>query len=201
MLAVITGDIAHSSKVPPDTMQQAHRQIEQVIADFQAVSECRGELYRGDALQIMVPKIQYAPVICIGLIAALAVEGLQVTLSLAIAPTKSAERVALSQGPAFVMSGQGLEETPRGGWSVHSSDSELTARLSLASELMGFILSRLTSKQAEILYYWLTHERCEQQQIANAFSMTRQNVSLHWRKAAGPHILRYLQQVEAWSTQ
>ena len=201
MLAVITGDIVHSSKVSPATMQQAHRRIEQVIADFAPRSQCRGELYRGDALQIMVPQPHYAPAICIGLIAALAMEGLQVTLSLAIAPANSAERVALSQGPAFTMSGQGLEDTPRGGWSVHSSDTDLAEKLSLPSELMGFILSRLTAKQAEILYYWLTHERCEQQQIADAFGMTRQNVSLHWRKAAGPHILRYLQQAEAWSAQ
>lgn len=200
MLAVITGDIVHSSRATAAVLSRAHRRIEQVIADFSESSGCRGELYRGDALQILVPEKHQAPAICVGLISALASEGLNITLSLAFAVAASAERVALSQGPAFELSGQGLEDTPRGGWSVHSSDEELTIRLGLATELVGFVLSKLTRKQAQILYYWLTHERCEQQQIAEAFGMTRQNVSLHWRKAGGPQLVRYLNQVERWLT-
>lgn len=198
MLAVITGDIVHSSKADPAALSQAHRRIEQVIAEFSQRSGCRGELYRGDAVQILVPEKLFAPTICIALITALAGQGLHITLSMAFAAAPSEARVALSQGPAFELSGQGLDNTARGGWSAHSSDKELAARLDLASELTGFILSKLTCKQADIVYYWLTHERCEQSQIASAFAMTRQNVSLHWRKAGGPQLVRYLNQAERW---
>lgn len=205
MLAVITADVVYSSKAAPELLREAQQQILTLLKRYTkpggsqgngSTPQGDGELYRGDGLQIALRNPQHALNCALELGTALATLNIQLTLSLAIGAGQLGESVGVSQGSVFVLSGRGLDSASRGQWKFSSDDSQLSAEFGCAVDLIGFIISQLTAKQAEVLHYWLTRQRCDQQSIASGLGMTRQNVSLHWRKAAGPHLARCLEQFE-----
>lgn len=196
MLGVITADLVHSAKASPDRLTEAQRAIEKLIQQGTDALGAKGELYRGDSFQLAVPEVENVLTCMLKFGATLASMGWQLTLSAAIGTGTLASKAGASQGDVFVLSGRELEQCPRGHWRFNSSDAALTAALGISTELTGFIVNQWTPKQAQVMSYWLQHPASDQQQIGQALGMTRQNVSLHWRKAGGPHIERYLKHGE-----
>lgn len=197
MLAVITADVVHSSKAAPDLLREAQRHLATTLKRYTKHAQGSGELYRGDGLQIALQAPQLALNCALELGTLLATLNLQLTLSMAIGKGELGDSVGVSQGSVFVLSGRGLDTASRGQWQFSSDLAQLAAEFTCSIDLIGFIISQMTAKQAEIVHYWLTHQRCDQQHIAKGLGMTRQNVSLHWRKAAGPQLARCLEQFEA----
>ena len=196
MLAVITADIVHSVKTEPQTLEHAQTYLRKRMASLRERDLGNGELYRGDGIQIALRDPHRALDCVLELSAFLATHGIKLTLSIAVADGHLNQSVGISQGPAFLLSGRTLDQASRGQWLFSSSQSQLSAEFYCTLDLLGFIVQQWTAKQAEVIHYWLTHDRCDQQTIAKGLQMTPQNVSLHWRKAAGPQLIRCLEQFE-----
>lgn len=193
MLAVITADLVHSGKAEQAQLRQAQAAVQHLVGGYR---DGLGQWYRGDALQVALPHSRAALQCTLELGTLLAQQSLQLTLSLALGEGQLDDSVSTSQGSAFVLSGQGLDTASRGQWRFFSDHPGLAAEFQCTVDLLGFVVSQLTPKQAEVVHYWITHQRCDQATIAAGLGMTRQNVSLHWRKAAGPQLARCLEHFE-----
>lgn len=196
MLAVITADVVYSAKTEPKLLERAQAYILERIAILRRQGLGDGELYRGDGIQIVLREPHRALECVLELGAFLATTGIKLTLSIAVAKGQLSPTVGVSQGPVFTLSGRSLDQASRGQWLFSSSHPQLSAEFNCTIDLLGFLVHQWTAKQAEVIHYWLTHERCDQQTIATGLKMTPQNVSLHWRKAAGPQLIRCLEQFE-----
>lgn len=196
MLAVITADVVHSSKIEPHILERAQSYALERMLLLREQDLGNGELYRGDGIQIVLREPHRALDCVLELGAFFAAHGINLTLSLAVADGQLSQSVGVSQGPAFTLSGRRLDQASRGQWLFSSGHSQLAAEFDCTLDLLGFIVQQWTAKQAEVIHYWLTHDRCDQQTIAKGLQMTPQNVSLHWRKAAGPQLIRCLEQFE-----
>ena len=196
MLAVITADVVQSAKTEPQLLKRAQTYMQERIALLREHDLGNGELYRGDGIQIALREPHRALDCMLELGAYLAYLGIKLTLSVAVAEGQLSQSVGVSQGPAFTLSGRTLDQASRGQWLFTSSHPQLSAEFDCTLDLIGFLVQQWTPKQSEVIHYWLTHERCDQQTIAKGLQMTPQNVSLHWRKAAGPQLARCLEQFE-----
>ncbi len=195
MLGVITGDLVHSSRASREQLREVQQRLQDIITSNQDRHRASGDMHRGDGFQLAFYHPFDAFVCAVDISCQLAMIKWQASLSIAVADGHLNQPVGRSHGPVFQLSGRQLEVLPRGQWRFSSSDSELEARLSMATQLIGHILSQLSPRQGEVISYWLNHQRCEQKQIADALQMTPQNVSLHWRKGAGNHLEDYLDNV------
>ncbi|RUO32012.1 hypothetical protein CWE12_03215 [Aliidiomarina sedimenti] len=199
MIAVLTGDLVHSSKLSEQQLNQAQQLLQQQI-NRHTQSGGRGELYRGDAFQLALPEARDAIKAALLVVCTLRANGVALTLSVGIGDGPVAKRSATAQQQAYVLSGRGLELTSRGELTVHSDHSAANQSLQLNTAFLSFLLQNLTRKQAEVLYDWVNHDFCEHHLVAERLQTSRQNVSLHLRKLGGHLVESYCQTFAQWLT-
>lgn len=195
MIAVLTGDLVRSSHLSREQIEQAEHQVRQLAQDY---SGCRSEWFRGDGFQVVVPNPDQTVAILVRLMCQLIAQGLSASVSAGIGPGDNDRRPGLAQGRAFELSGRGLEKSNRGEISLYFEQSELNQQVQLPTAFLSFLLSKLTSKQAQVIDDWVAHQFCDHQQVADRLAMTRQNVSLHLSKAGGSLIEQYQDNFKTW---
>ena len=81
----------------------------------------------------------------------------------------------------FIHSGRQLDAQEKGeiAFAKHYVNQDFV----LASKFLNRMLSQLTTKQAEVLYWYIKLDFPDQQSIANKLNMTRQNVNSHLLRA------------------
>lgn len=197
MIAVITGDLVRSSQLSAAQINQAERTVHRLTQEY-GETGCRSEWFRGDGFQLVAPAPERTVEILVRLVCQLTEQGLSATLSVGLGEGEIAARPGLSQGRVFELSGRGLEQNARGELSLHIDAPELNQQVQLPTAFLSFLLARLTARQAQVIDEWIAHGFCEHQQVADRLDMTRQNVSLHLRKAGAALIERYDETFGQW---
>jgi hypothetical protein len=159
--AVLTGDVIKSSRLPPAQLESVRSSL------ISAVDTARGwkrglvrgkpEFFRGDAWQLLLTDTAMALRVGVFLRASLLSRGLadsRVAIGLGEVEEISHERVSLSTGQAFVLSGKALDRmTLYSNMTIEvpKSVGPLSGWLSVASHLCDSLVGQWTTRQAELV--------------------------------------------------
>lgn len=200
MIAVLTGDIVNSTQLSESDYRLVTNNVKSSCEVLKQRFEAQWELYRGDGFQVSVPTPEKAMLCAIILKTSLRRmfsdgEPVDITLSIGIGnQTIHSEKLGTSFGSAFLLSGHGLDHSPKGELTIHVDQkmAVLSNALSLTTRFISHFLSQLSKKQSEVLYYYVLMSYPEQQIIAELISTSRQNVSKHLNRAGAELIKDYL---------
>ncbi len=194
MIAVLTGDIVHSTKMTDTLYQATLDSLRDSFERMQLSSPHAAEIYRGDGFQVQFTNpsdaLKHTLLLKLSLHSCtLSSKPILTTLSLAFGEyTKLDVKPNTSSGSVFVSSGRGLEDTARGDLSIHLAESSLLQtspsesvrikdNIELLTHFLNHILNRLTQTQARLLYQYIEHDCPEHHVLAELTGTTRQNIS------------------------
>ncbi|GAA6206397.1 hypothetical protein [Thalassotalea sp. SU-HH00458] len=183
MIAVLTGDLVHSTKMTNKTYANVIQSLKNLLNEANEKYDAIGEIYRGDEFQIQYPNPVYALKSTLLLKLALHLSSfspkpIQCTLSLAFGDHNIyGETPNTSSGEVFIQSGRGLAKTQRGELSIQFAQQTHTYELNLLTQFLNHLLSRLTKTQAELLFQYIESSFAEHKKLAEITGTTRQNIS------------------------
>lgn len=157
--AVLTGDIVRSTRLSQGELELTRTTLikaAEALNDWRAGLLVGGpEFFRGDSWQLLLDDSSMALRVAIYLRASLLSTGLSDTrISIGIGSVEKIEpKISLSTGEAFVLSGRGLDEMPRGshlGVRLPESDGRIEW-LRVIVALCDALMSSWTARQAEIV--------------------------------------------------
>lgn len=173
--AVVTGDIIESTKLSEEENTTLIQGLKLIIDNFEKDQTLKGEIFRGDSLQCLVHKPSEA--LKITLLIKTFVKGIvsntnlkekndsekliskpvfDIRLAIGIGEINSEkERLAISQGEAFNLSGRLLDDMKHKQTIAIKTNDSFNNELDTAFKLLDFILSNATQNQSEVIYYKL----------------------------------------------
>jgi hypothetical protein len=184
-MQVLTGDIIDSTKL--NTTQREG--IMTTLGTLEKNSHGQYDyLIRGDSFQILLETG--------GLKEALKVKyllkfktGLSVRISIGIGTvTVLEERLSNSDGPAFWLSGQGLDAMKEAGTlnAIHLQDQKQQDEWNIYGVTLDYLEEQLTENQAEVLYWMLMNKT--QQEMAKEIGITQSSVNRRIKATGWPII-------------
>lgn len=182
MIAVLTGDLAHSTKMPTHIYTQTIELLQLQLTKVNDVYGANGEVYRGDAFQIQYPTLTNALKSTLLIKLALYTADfsdlpIAITLSLAYGEYDIYDKKPnTSSGPVFIASGRGLENTARGDLSLSLPEKNQN-EIKLLTQFLNHLLNRLTKTQAQLLSLYIERDFPEHKEMAKITGTTRQNIS------------------------
>lgn len=205
MIAVLTADVVHSTKLDDLQYQAMIRTLKLLLGTVATQTDVYSDIYRGDGFQAVFtnPKdaVRLSLVIKLGLLTQIPDLSVSLTQSLAVGDYTSLNtKTGESNGPVFVASGRGLEQAKKGTFNIELS-TENTQGFDIATAFLDHQLNQLSIKQASVGYLYLLHGFPEQNQLATELKMTRQNVATHLKRGAFDLIKAYIQKYEGLFTQ
>ncbi|GAB3002856.1 hypothetical protein [Psychrosphaera aestuarii] len=197
MIAVLTGDVVHSSKMSSRQYSQTIETLKKLILAEYKKSNARGDIYRGDEFQL-----HYSQPKC-ALTSALRFKlNIPCTLSLAFGPYDSFNELpSASSGPAYIASGHGLDNANRGDLLLqfvnNTNTSEITKNspslspegFKLLNQFFNQTLNNLTTSQANLLLAYIDNDFPEHKHLAELMGTSRQNIS-NRLSSMGAHLVR-----------
>lgn len=176
LAAIITGDIIDSTKLNEEEGKLLINGLTEFLHQLEQESDIRGELFRGDSIQLLVniPK----DALKIALLLKMYVKGIlvgqsekmnrqemnkavhkspfDIRLALGIGEINHLnEKLSISQGEAFNLSGRLLDEMKnRQTIAIRTSDV-FNNEFEASFKLLDFILSNATQNQCEVIFYKL----------------------------------------------
>ena len=186
IVAVITGDIVHSSKMDRKQRDYLLSQLKIIFRDLEKHSQA-ADIYRGDSFQMLLPRAEEALLVAMILRAGLRkltkrdenqTDYIDARISVGVGEVSyTGQSLGTSDGAAFRLSGRGLDEMKRRErlkvstlWPKINEEMEVSCALSEA------IVSRWTHAQASIIYSYLRSQKT-QQELAKEFGITQGAVS------------------------
>ena len=176
--AVLTGDIIQSSLLPPIQLESVRSTL---ISSINAVRrwkrgmvQGKPEFFRGDAWQLLLTDPAMALRVAIHLRACLLAGGLadtRIAIGLGEVQEISHERVSLSTGQAFVLSGRALDRMTRYSnltIEVPQSAGPLSAWLPVAGHLCDSLIGQWTTRQAQLVRSALTPNEPDTEKIGQS---------------------------------
>ena len=216
--AVITGDLVASSKLNAAEYDWAMEQLESVLSDCntflkgQGDAQIQSEIYRGDGFQLMTDQFHLSATVAVFLKVGLLSDRpfskpLNSTISIGLGvDTRKNNATSLGRvnGPAFQLSGRGLDKTPKGSMSFHctepnesdSSISLLENTVSKSLALCDLIVSGLTEKQSQLLYQDMKLGFPSNSELALALGMSEQSTSNIKTRIGAKTIYQYLDMLQ-----
>ncbi|MDE5989149.1 MAG: SatD family protein [Duncaniella sp.] len=181
---VITGDIVGSTFNTGGERAQLLSGLQTIANDISELMPLKMELFRGDSFQIVADDPEDSVKIAVLFRAAL--KGLtpaearhlwdaRVAVGIGTVDYES-ERIGLSDGEAFRLSGRELDSIGKKRLVVTTPWSEINDELSVSTSFADDIITAWTRVQAEITY-WKIAENKAQKEIAEQFGRTPQNIS------------------------
>jgi hypothetical protein len=159
--AVLTGDIIKSSRLSPSDLESVRSTLTGAINGVRrwkrGLVQGKPEFYRGDAWQLLLADPALALRVGIHLRASLRAAGLadtRVAIGLGQVEKISSERVSLSMGQAFVLSGKALDRMTRySGMTIEvpNSAGPLSGWLQVVGHLCDALIGQWTMRQAELV--------------------------------------------------
>jgi hypothetical protein len=159
--AVLTGDIIKSSRLSPTQLESVRSSLISSVNTVrrwtQGLVKGKPEFFRGDAWQLLLTDPAMALRVGIHLRASLLATGLadtRVAIGLGEVAEISHERVSLSTGQAFVLSGKALDRMTRySDMTIEVPDSAgpLSAWLPVTSHLCDSLIGQWTTRQAQLV--------------------------------------------------
>jgi hypothetical protein len=204
-LAVLTGDIVRSSALAQSGLDAAMAAIAEAAGAAARWGDRSARLarFRGDGWQWVAPEPRLAMRAALVIRASLRAEGraFDTRISIGIGPGSlpSDGELAAASGPAFQLSGRGLDEMGRSrrlalAWAVPPACAgERRALVALVDE----IARRWTPAQARVLRAALQPEPPAQTELAAALGVAQQTVARHLRAAGAGALAGALDALEA----
>lgn len=183
-IAVISGDIIESGKLPPKERQFLYKKFEAFLKKLgQKASGFRGETNQGDYFQCLVndpaQALRYAIIIRSYLRSFTETElelskamktkkglsGLTIDARIALGIGQAdfiSNRLGASDGPAFRLSGRLLDKIKKTNHSLAGEvekDEAVTGELQTLLHLLDFILSKTTALQCQVIYQKLVGKK------------------------------------------
>ena len=179
MYAVLTADLVQSRQMNAEQHDSVLYQLEQLLRSGSDPEQCRYNFYRGDAFQILLLQPAAAIQICLAVRLTLLSLGHDCKISIGIGAVSNLRAdVKSASGPAFTLSGTGLDQMPAGQkLSFHSQISPLEYILQVPLQLLDTMLSAVTARQAEALLLFLLAPAASHEDIASKMGTSRANVT------------------------
>ena len=181
MVAVLTGDIVKSSKMPDNELKELMNQIDSMLNRFKKVYHgLRYELFRGDSFQVVLFQPEHSIKLAT-LIRALVVQSsvdirhmYDVRISIGLGDINPLnDKVTTSNGQAFTYSGHQLDKMKvRERLVFKSPNKTLNEDMTISSSMISVIISQWTLKRANIIFYMLCNvsreDICSQFHVSNS---------------------------------
>jgi predicted DNA-binding protein YlxM (UPF0122 family) len=206
LVAVLTSDIVHSTKLEKADYSIIMGELDSQLKSISSETEAKYEIFRGDSFQVLFPRpsdaMKYTLALRMFLQAGFSSKSVELTQSLAINHFEHlGESPGTSSGPAFVMSGRTLDKANRGDFLLNILNTEKggisKSDMSLSTMFLNHMLKGLTEKQAGVIYHYLILGFPEQKVIAEKLGITRQNVATHLKRGGADLIKAYLTSYES----
>jgi len=197
---VITGDIIASSKLSPLKRKKLQDRLNVFIKKTnKAYPDFKAQQFRGDSLQALLTKNKVAALrLALSTYCFLAIEGFKIRQSIGIGDVSfTSDNVITSDGTAFRLSGQHIDEIKRRNelMSITAEDTSFNEEWEVHSASLNFLLERLSSAQADALYFQLQNTR--QEDIAKALHISQPSVHQRLQAAGWSVINPMLQRFES----
>ncbi|MFT5885895.1 MAG: DNA-directed RNA polymerase specialized sigma subunit [Arcticibacterium sp.] len=172
-MQVITGDLIDSKKL----IASQRKVVSETLEALEKASKGQYDFFiRGDSFQIMIEEDGLTEALKIKLKLKLKT-GLSARISVGIGDVKLEGKLSNSSGPAFWLSGQGLDTMKQDKTliSIHTNEETKNAEWTLHSSTLDYLEKTNTLNQMEV-HYWLL-ENYTQQEIAEAIGITQSSVN------------------------
>ena len=195
MQAVLTGDIVNSTKLPPAKEKALVKLLEQVLKSY------KYEFYRGDSFQVLVREAGDS--LRIALLCRTAAIGItennEADIKVSIGLGEVDDRIKTlgsAKGEAFIISGRAFDELEKTGSRLVISTANTMANLSLqvVADYVNSIYSRMTSKQAKVIFELL--QGGLQQNVVKKLKKSKSTISQHANSGRWAEIEKILNQYE-----
>ncbi|OJU13008.1 MAG: hypothetical protein BGN86_07410 [Caulobacterales bacterium 68-7] len=185
-VAVLSGDVVGSTKLPFDTFEAARATVSRAVAPTQRWSKAKvfgPDFYRGDAWQLVVGDPNLGVRTAVWLKAFLIASRLEVDTRIAIGVGDvdmiDPKAITRSTGEAFVRSGRALDDMGQRRGIIFALGDDQSALHWLPSQVSAcdFIVSRWQPSQAEVALKFLEPQAGSQKDIAKSVGRHPQAVS------------------------
>ena len=177
--AVLTGDFVKSRSIAGEQYDTVLYQLEQLLVSQVGTLNYSYNFYRGDAFQLLLPQPQEAVRLTIYIRLTLLSLGRDCKISIGLGEvTNLRGDVKSASGPAFTLSGNGLDQLAAGQrLAIHSQQPLLQEVLAVPLQMADSMLSKLTSRQAEALLLYFLTPGSSHENIAAKLGTSRANVT------------------------
>lgn len=177
--AVLTGDFVKSRSIAGEQYDTVLYQLEQLLVSQAEASGCSYNFYRGDAFQILLPQPQQAVKLTLYIRLTLLSLARDCKISIGLGEvTNLRQDVKSASGPAFTLSGNGLDQLAGGQrLAIHCQQPLLQDVLAVPLQMADNMLSKLTARQAEALLLYFLTPGSSHENIAVKLGTSRANVT------------------------
>lgn len=187
-VAVITGDIANSTKLPPIQLKKMIGQFKTLLAAHTL------EFYRGDSFQLLVRNPPDALQVLFQLRAIARSYGQDIDVRAGIGLGTANTRVRelrTATGQAFILSGRAFDALDKS-TTLHIQSSKIAANLplQLLSDYTNFVFQQITARQAAVIQQLLAGRT--QQQAAQKLKISQPTINQQARNGGWPELERIL---------
>ncbi|MCQ8876435.1 hypothetical protein NQT69_00075 [Pseudoalteromonas shioyasakiensis] len=177
MIAVISGDLINSQKIPKHQYDDMLYLLDQSLRFIANKFSGQYSVYRGDALQIQLPDPRDVCSAAILLYLQLKSANYSLRQSMAIGQLDNPRAdIKTATGSAYTLSGQGLD-TLNQLLILQIEHSSLDASFALNIDLINVLLDKISQKQANALFHYLTAVNNSHSQLAKELQTSRENVT------------------------
>lgn len=177
MIGVISGDIIKSQTIPKQQYDAMLYQLEQSLRGI-SKKQTLWNIYRGDAFQLQLnnPEMLFETAILIYL--HLKSSGYELRQSMALGQIDNPRSdIKTATGSAFTLSGQGLDKITNQRFVINIAEQHVDESLLLNLAFVDVLLTKVTAKQANALYVYLTSTDNSHAALAKELKTSRENVT------------------------
>jgi DNA-binding CsgD family transcriptional regulator len=185
LIAVETSDVVGSTSMPADNLKLAMVTLKKYLNSVQQEQDTVVEFFRGDAFQIMYPNALYSlrNLLLVKLHMYHSLDfPVYITQSLALGYVdKPVITLNDRMDEVFINSGRQLDNVNKCELGIFMT--QFTTASYLCLSFFNRILQGLSTRQAEVLYWYIKLDYPEHKKIASILDMSRQNVNTHLLRA------------------
>lgn len=186
MIAVLTGDIIDSKKIPQADLENLSQSIKNIFLEIETSTQTKipFEFWRGDSFQAIIENPKLALWITIAIRAGLKAKSKQISKTNQLCDARigvgigdvsyRAKTVSESYGDAFILSGSSLDSMVKNKnkLQIKTPWNEINEELFVSASLTDILISNWTQKQAEAIYTYMLNPQ-NQQTLAKHFNISQ----------------------------
>lgn len=178
MIAVITGDVIKSQSIPKHQYDAMLYQLDQSLRNIAQRFDVKSNLYRGDEFQLQLNQSEHLCTVALLLYLQIKAAGYEIRQSLAIGNIDNARAdIKTATGSAFTLSGQYLDEINSKRLVLNIAKQQVDPGLNLNIAFVEVLLIKMSQKQANALFVYLTAENKLHSELAKQLKTSRENVT------------------------
>jgi len=177
-IAVITGDLIKSQNIPQQEYDAMLYQLDQSLRFIAKRFNASFSIYRGDALQLQLQEPEQVCRAAILLYLQLKAANYELRQSLAIGSLDNPRAdIKTATGSAYTLSGRGLDAMGQQRLVLSLENKAIEEGFTLNIALIDILLQKMSQKQANALFYYLTAENNNHAELAIELITSRENVT------------------------